>query len=49
MTSDQGISSRAIIQPRPAISRSSTSAIIVPSTSSNNTVTSVYPTVNSSA
>ena len=38
---DQGISSRAIIQPRPPASRSSTSAIMVPSASSTATVTIV--------
>jgi hypothetical protein len=47
--SDHGISSRAIIQPRPAVRRSSTSAIIVPKTNSNATVMIVYPNVNASA
>ena len=38
---DQGSSSRAIIAPRPAVSRWSTSAIMVPMTSSTATVTNV--------
>ena len=38
---DQGISSSAIMNPRPAIIRSSTSAIMVPITSSTMTVISV--------
>ena len=38
---DQGSSSRAIIHPRPAVRRWSTSAISVPITSSTNTVMNV--------
>ncbi len=41
MIIDQGISSSAIIQPRPQVSRSSTSAMSVPMTSSTVTVTIV--------
>ena len=46
---DQGISSRAIIAPRPAVRRWSTSAISVPITSSTSTVMNVYTIVKPSA